>query len=148
MAGTMAPEFKFNLDADPTPDKDKPSRRQKAESKRGPGRPPNTSIRKQIVDEVNAMILLIGVPVSMRDPHCGGALVQQANDIAEALADIAMKNDALRRILLSGGDAMMYFKLATALMPVGVTVYQHHFVKAESESEGQSEYGIGPSFVG
>lgn len=137
MTTTFEDRLKFDLSQDPIPSQQKQSRKQRTETKRGPGRPSNTNVKKEIKDEVEALILLMSLPVAMRDPECAGVLVQQSADIADAVAAIAMKNDALRRMIMSGGDAMMYVKLATALAPVGLQVYHHHFVKTEEvESSG------------
>lgn len=132
----------FEMSSDPVPGT-KPSRRQKSASRRG--RPTNESkkdaTRTEVKKQVEALIALIGVPLSMRDPYCGGVLVGQRHEIGDALADIAMDNDRLMAILMSGGDVMKYMKLITALSPVGITIYQHHFMKTEGDEDTDHSTG-------
>lgn len=96
-------------------------------------------IKTEIREEVEAFIALMAVPIVMRDPTCGGSLMQQREAIADALAEIAMTNDTMLRLLQSGGTAMLWLKLVTAVSPVAVTVYHHHVVR-EVESD---EFGDG-----
>ena len=130
---------------DPIPTEEPKKRRIRDRSARNTGKPvgrPSTaSAKTEVRQQIDAFIALMAVPIVMRDPHCGSVLMQQRSDIAEALSEIAMKNPALLKMLNSGGDIMMYFKLVTALSPIAITVYQHHFVKKEEEVK------YGESFV-
>jgi hypothetical protein len=153
MATDLMDGITFGMTNDPIPN-EKLSRSQRRKqtrddpSPRGPGRPSNNAIKKEVRDEIDAFIALMAVPIVMRDPTCGGVLMQQREQIAEALSEIAMKNPALLKFLRSGGDVMMYFKLVTALSPVAVTVYQHHFTSENHEQDGEMGYEFGPGVMG
>lgn len=147
MATDIMPEFTFGLSNDPIPE-EKKSRRERRQEKsdpspRGPGRPSNASVKKEVRDEIEAFIALMNVPLIMRDPVCGGKIMDQRIAIADALSEIAMHNPALLKFLRSGGDIMMYMKLITALSPVAMTVYEHHFSGHNQEEEARYEFGEG-----
>ena len=135
----------FGFSNDPIPEQKKSRRERRQErsdpSPRGPGRPSNASVKKEVRDEIEAFIALMNVPVALRDPVCGGAVMQQREAIADALAEIAMRNPAVLKFLRSGGDIMVYMKLVTALSPVVMTVYQHHFAGHEQEEERYEQPG-------
>ncbi len=144
-------DLDFNYSNDPLPTEKKPSRSERRNSRqdpapKGPGRPSNKTVQNEVRDEIDAFIALMAVPIVMRDPHCGGVVMQQRTQIADALSEIAMHNPAMLKFLRSGGDIMMYFKLVTALSPIAVTVYQHHFTSEEAEEESDNEFGS--SFLG
>jgi hypothetical protein len=137
----MADEFEvldMKLDSDPLPLESprKAARTNSRTQKSTPSKPnsgPRTPNRTDTKKEIQALIALMAMPVAMRDPICGGAVIEQSNAVAEALTDIAMQNEKLMKLLTSGGDVMMYLKLAMALSPIAQTVYGHHFVRHEEE---------------
>jgi hypothetical protein len=87
----------------------------------------------------------------MRDEVCGPALLNQAESIADAIADIVIDHEKAIKFLQSGGSMMKYVKLLMALQPVALTVRAHHFGSGEGYPNGYSEGSMAngaPGFPG
>lgn len=96
---------------------------------------PSVKVKKEIKDTLTLMITLPGGVLNMRDPHCGGILVMQAEAIADALVPIICRNPTMYAYFTAGGNSMDYFTLLMALMPVAQTFIQHHIKKTIDDGE-------------
>lgn len=76
------------------------------------------------------LALPVLVPLSVRDPHCGGALVDNWDNIREKSVPVICKSPRLVDWLTRGGGMLDYLALAAALRPVGVAVWEHHIVRS------------------
>jgi hypothetical protein len=96
--------------------------------------------RRQIKD---ALGLLIKVPAgiwSMKDPHCGGALAEQADDIIKAVLPMACRHPAAIRFFTSTNAPWLdLLGLIMALAPVGSAVYGHHIAHTVGQPEGGND---------
>jgi hypothetical protein len=126
-------------------DSDKPPKNPTGKKR---GRPPGSTVarakKSEAKDMVKGTMLLVLLPISAKDPICGGAFVNQADEIADAVAEIAMRNPKFMDFLMSGGDAMIYLKLAMALTPALRTVLEHHDITRlfnRGEIEVEENYG-------
>lgn len=138
----MADEFDFTFTkdaADPKPG-DKKAPRVSANGKRL-GRPPKETKTKEISEQIEMMITVASIPWAMRDPHCGGALQQQAKPIADALAVQALNSPRLMKWLEAITSPTGWIGIAIAVEPVAQAVVQHHVLprfasRYEQEDEG------------
>lgn len=63
----------------------------------------------------------------VKDPHCGGALLAQRDDIVKALVPIVCRNPAMLAFFTAANAPWMdYLALAQALAPVAQTFWSHH----------------------
>lgn len=99
--------------------------------------------KRKVKDILVMMITLPGGALAMRDPVCGGALVRQADPIADALVPIIARNPAMLRWFLEGGGWMDYMALLMALQPVGAAVWGHHVTGSQRvmTADGEGEDG-------
>jgi hypothetical protein len=131
------------LAADPDPGWENPSlgERLKNGAKAaagGNGLPPKkvtATVRKDVRAKV-AMFLQVGASAwAVRDPLCGGAMVQAVPDVSDALTDILCDSPAMVRWLTTGGASMKWLGLAVALQPVAAAVVGHHITHSIGEDQ-------------
>lgn len=105
--------------------------------------------RKQVKDALTVCIKGPAAIVSIRDPHCGGALADQADDIIKALVPIICRNPAMLTFFTAANAPWLdILALFMAFKPVVSTVYQHHVkhsIGEERETVDLSAYAA-PSF--
>ncbi len=95
------------------------------------------ALEQKIRDNLSMMIGMPAATWAMRDPHCGGTLFAQSDAIIDALVPIIMRNPSMLKWFTSaGGGFMDYLTLATAIWPVGKTVYSHHVKKVDPSNAG------------
>jgi hypothetical protein len=83
--------------------------------------------KKQVKDALSLLIKGPAAMVSLRDPHCGGAVADQADDIIKALVPIICRNTAMLGWFTSVNAPWLdFFALFMAFKPVVTTVFQHH----------------------
>lgn len=91
--------------------------------------PPATEVAAQLEDVEGGLLVYLqmsGTALALRDPVCGGALVQQAPAIAKALLQLAKENDRVRKWLLRSVGASGWLGVGMAAWPFLMTVYAHH----------------------
>lgn len=98
--------------------------------------------RDQVRDALTMLYSLPAWGVRLKDPHCGGALLDERDAIIKTLVPIVCRNPAMVAFL-TGVDApwMDYLALAQALSPVASTVWSHHVthtIGAQPAEEGVS----------
>lgn len=82
--------------------------------------------QKEIRDALVMMITLPAATLAFKDPICGSAILDHADNVADKLVPIVCRNPALMRWFTSGSGYMDYFALAMAVSPIVKTVYGHH----------------------
>jgi hypothetical protein len=99
---------------------------------------------QEIRDKVYTMIALPGGMLAMvGDVHCGTAITNQAEAIANAMVPIVLRNDYMLKFFMAGdGNFMDYIGLGMALYPVGKAIVDHHIrhVDQEEELDDYSQY--------
>lgn len=101
--------------------------------------------RKAVKDGWITLLTVPGGLLSLRDPLCGGAVLDQVDQLAEALTKVTARNPAMLAWFV--GDAapfMDWLAVAMALRPVATTVWAHHV----SHSIGGEEEQGAPDFSG
>lgn len=130
-------DLNIELDSDPAPTATKKRRGRPA----GSGTSRKANLEKEVAQELGMYIMLGAAPFQLRDPICAGAVMQQSQDIGNALAAIVIDSPAAMRFLRAGGSAAKYLKLAMALAPVVTTVREHHFGgNSDAESNNGNEF--------
>lgn len=124
-------------DDDALPEDPKPAR------KKGRLRMPEGTVKATAAEKrqvKDALGLLIKVPAGiweMKDPHCGGALKDQADDIIKsALPMICRHPGALRFFTSANAPWLDILGLMMAFAPVASTVYGHHVKHTIGEEGG------------
>lgn len=101
---------------------------------------PTIRITKKVRDDVEGKVgLLLGMltmPLAMRDPICGGALADNADNIASKLVPIVCKSPELVQWFTKKGTFLLWMELFMACWPVLQAIGQHHLFN----SRGQANY--------
>lgn len=112
------------LPPDPKPSKKGPTKQRASTAK------VTITQKRQLKD---SLMLMMGVPagmLSLRDPVCGNAVLDNAENIADKLVPIIARNPGMLTWFLgSGAPYMDFMALAMALKPVATTVWSHHVTK-------------------
>jgi hypothetical protein len=78
----------------------------------------------------DALAMLLTVPawaLQMKDPHCGGAVMDNRDEIIKSMVPIVCRNPAMLAFFTAANAPWMdYLALATALRPVISTIWGHH----------------------
>lgn len=82
--------------------------------------------RKGIAGSLTNMYTGLGMTVSMVDKHCGLAIVESAEDCAQAWEDLAKTNPKVRRALLMLLETSDVTKIVIAHAPIMAAVMAHH----------------------
>lgn len=123
------------LDPDPAPPKKREGSAKAA--KAAPVRGKATVKQKaEIKDAISMMLLMGGGTIAFRDQHCGGAVLEHAENIADKLTPIICRNPTMLAWFTGSSGYMDYFALAMALLPVGKTIVGHHVTKSIDDAEG------------
>lgn len=94
-------------------------------------RPASGKVSKAETDQVRDALTVLYTPaawgVRLKDPHCGGALLEQRDDIIKAMVPIVCRNPAMLAFFTAANAPWMdYLALASALGPLAKTVWSHH----------------------
>lgn len=126
--------------ADVAPDP-KPARRSQKPPKREPAQKAPAAVRREVRDSLTMMITMPAGIWAFRDPHCGGALLEHADNIAARLTPIVCRNPALLAWFTESSSYMDWFALFTALAPVAKAVWDHHVIGPRPRGEVADDAG-------
>lgn len=93
----------------------------------------NAQTRREVRDSITMMITMPAGIWAFRDPHCGGALLEHADNIAAKLTPIVCRNPAMLAWFTTSSAYMDWFALFTAMAPVARAVWDHHVVGPREE---------------
>lgn len=124
-----------------------PSRRGGKRGRRTPraasGKPSKAEV-DQVRDALTVLYSPLAWGVTLKDPHCGGALMEQQEKVVAAMTRIACRNPAMLAFFTSTEKPWWdYVLLAQALAPVGKVVWQHHITHTVGAPDEQGE-GVTP----
>jgi hypothetical protein len=128
-------------DADLLPPDPKPGRKA-----RGAGRAPRAAAKATIAQKrtvADALTMMITMPagiVSLRDPVCGNAVLDQAEAVVDRLVPIVCRNPAMLGWFTEGAAYMDWIALMGALAPIAKTVWSHHVTRSLGHEEGPGEH--------
>lgn len=119
-----------------------PSRRTRRNRRQAPA--PRARVGKAESDQVrDALTMLYTLPawgLKLKDPHCGGSLLEQRDDIVKTLVPIVCRNPAMLAFFTAANAPWMdYLAFAQALFPVGQTIWAHHVTHTVGHSEDTGE---------
>lgn len=120
----------------------------KPDPKPGARRRASTSKKKAPASQVNAVadeletLMKVGAGAwSIRDPHCGPVLNQQARDIAVEVAELLSTNAKLMQWFDDAVGISGWIKLFKAVQPLFAAFIAHHITKKVEEDD---IYGADP----
>lgn len=97
--------------------------------------------RRQIKDALTLIQLTLGGGLQFRDPHCGGAILENAENIAEKAVPIIARNPRWVEWFCGSAGWLDVFGLLMALRPVVGTFWSHHVTGSlGGESEDAADY--------
>jgi hypothetical protein len=106
--------------------------------KAGGSLPPKVTAkqRSEIEDALTMIQIMVGGTLQLRDPHCGGAIVDQAETVAKKAVPIICRNPQWVSWFTSGTGWLDILGLIIALRPVVGTVWGHHVTHTIGDAEG------------
>lgn len=119
-------------EAIPNPQKEKFSFRQmlgfkpKPEKKPKARKPTPAMPRSGLKGPLTNMYTGLGISLSMVDRNCGQAIVESAEDCAEAWEELARRNPKVRRALLMLLETSDVTKIIIAHAPIMMAIASHH----------------------
>jgi hypothetical protein len=107
----------------------------------------SAAVRRQVADSLQVMIVFPATAWAMRDPICGGKMLEQAEASAKALAPIICRNPQMLAWFTNGGGLMDFLAVGSALSPVATTFWGHHISHTighdhEGEQGGAADYRV------
>jgi hypothetical protein len=92
--------------------------------------PPPPRITKRIREDVQGklafMLTMTGTMASIVDPVCGGAFLDNADNVAAKMTPIICKSPDMVAKITKTGDMMLYVDLMMACWPILVVIAGHH----------------------
>lgn len=130
---------------------DPPAARRTVKAPRKTAPKPTKAVQNQVADALTMMITLPAGILAFRDPICGGAILDQADDVVAKLVPIVCRNPAMLRWFTEGAGYMDFFALAAAVAPIAKTIWAHHVshtLSLEEEEEGAEDFNryVAPGF--
>ena len=124
-----------------------PSRRNRKGRRNGRAAAASTRATKAEQDQVrDALTMLYTLPawgLQLKDPHCGGALMEQRDAIIKSLVPIVCRNPAMLAFFTAANAPWMeYLALGQALAPVAKTIWSHHVTHTVGDAQGQGEVPV------
>jgi hypothetical protein len=99
-------------------------------------------VQADIEGKLAFMISTTAMAVSMPDPVCGQALLQNTPDIAKALTPIICQSPGVVAWFQKTSNIMLYVNLAMAMVPFIATVLDHHLPsKNKNQFNGPASNG-------
>lgn len=93
--------------------------------------------RKQVTEALELMQMMLGGALSFRDPHCGGAILKQAHEIAEKATPLICRNPAWVAWFTGSAGFLDVLGLIMAIQPVASAVWGHHVTGTIGREEGE-----------
>lgn len=128
----VSPDTFDLLEADPVPHRDRKALRASAGSKKV-----TAGQKRQIQDAVQLMLLTLGGGIAFRDAHCGGAITENASNIAAKAAPLISRNPAWVEWFCGSTGFLDVMGLLIALQPVGASIWGHHVTHTVDTGGGQ-----------
>lgn len=93
---------------------------------------------KAVADELEVLFKVGAGAWSVRDPHCGPVLNQQAREIADEVAELLSTNATVMQWFDQAVGISGWVKLFKAVQPVFVAFYAHHISKKAGQEEEET----------
>lgn len=107
--------------------KDKPPDTHKGKRKRGrPKGSRSMASYVKIEEELNATMGAVGIMVSVRDPYCGGVVLDRGPALSEALTALARQNPRVRKALSSAIATTSWTGVIAVSLSIAVPILAHH----------------------
>ena len=131
---------------------DPPAARRTAKAPRKTAPKPTRAVQNQVADALTMMITLPAGVLALRDPVCGSAILDQADEVVAKLVPIVCRNPAMLRWFTEGAGYMDFFALATAVFPIAKTIWSHHVthtIGMDEEEDGGEDFNryVAPGFT-
>lgn len=130
-----APDLTDLLEPDP-----KPVRERSAPTPpKRPAKAPTKAVQTEVADALTMMITLPAGMLSLKDPICGTAILNQVDDVVKRLVPIICRNPAMLKWFTGSSGYMDFIALATALAPIAKTIWSHHVTKSIGHEDDYEE---------
>lgn len=110
------------LEPDPKPAK----RNGRSKSSAASAHKATVAEKRQIKDALYLMQITLGGGLQLRDPHCGAAVVEHAENIADKAVPIIARNPRWVEWFCGSAGWLDVFGLLMAVRPVVGTIWGHH----------------------
>lgn len=126
---------------------------ERTRGRRQPKKPVSRAKKGAFTEPLSQMYTMAGMAVFVRDQHCGTAIMEAASGCAEALDELAYRNESVRRALDALVKTSTFGAVIAAHLPIVLAVAGHHgggkmpFVPSvvpdfsEADPEGDGEIG-------
>ena len=130
------------LPADPQPSRRSRKGRSRSRAAAGPASATKAD-RDQVSDALTMLYTLPAWGAKLKDPHCGGALLEQRDAIIKSLVPIVCRNPAMLAFFTAANAPWMdYLALAQALGPVAKTIWSHHVTHTVGDGQDLGEVPV------
>lgn len=118
-----------------------PDQSARAPRARAPKRKPDVPRRKgMFVQPLTNLYTMAGMAFTMRgDITCGTAVIENAENCAKALDELAYNNDAVRRVLWTLVQTSQMGKVWMAHLPILFAISVHHVPRVRDAVDGMGE---------
>lgn len=137
--------------AEASPDKTEPTPGEKGKKR---GRPPGSGgtsrkdkFAKEFQSELDALLKMLAMMWSVRDPVCGGVLNNTSQQIAQDIAELAASSTKARKYLEQTMGLGKVVPLLMHLMPLLTTIREHHLTPKTEDHHG-GENPVDPARTG
>ncbi|MGI8309045.1 hypothetical protein [Saccharopolyspora hattusasensis] len=96
---------------------------------------------KEFGDELDALLKMIAMLWSTRDPVCGGALNETSSLIAGDIAELAASSTRARRYLEQTMGLGKLVPLLMHLTPLIMTIREHHLTPKNTDDDSADNHG-------
>lgn len=125
-----APPAEDGWQAERDPEPARLSEKQRSAPKEREQRTVPTTVKDDLMGALGLIGAIVLPPVMRADPHCGGALADNWERIAEATVPLLCRSNAVVEWMTSASGLRDWIGLAIALSPVGKAILQHHVTKS------------------
>jgi hypothetical protein len=94
------------------------------------------AVRRDIEGKLAFALGLSGQMVVMVDPICGGAFLDNADNVAKKLTPIMCQSPEVVRWFTRSGTFILWIDLMVALWPVLTVIFAHHIAKSVGATVG------------
>lgn len=96
--------------------------------------------KRQVKDALTLLIKMPASVIAIRDPVCGGAARDAADDTIKAMVPLVCRNPTMLRWFTSANAPWLdYLALGSALAPVVTTVWGHHVTHTLGHDDDQGD---------